>query len=438
MRKALGRPSWRVERRFDPVFREAIVRAVRPGFPTLLFAPCRGTLQKFALVAVDCGAADLVLGAGVRRRELPAGTAHFLEHQLFEGESANAFDFFAKLGASANAYTDYGETAYHVSCVDRFPEALAHLLRFVRAPHFTQDTVEKEKGIIAEEIRMYRDDPDSACLQILHEALFARHPARLDIAGTFASIRRVTPATLYEAYWAFYHPARMVVVVAADIPLGAVLAILEKTCAEAPAGHPRPWRPARRRSVSEPSRVARRWVRRHLAIPLPKLLIAFKEGATGLRGVPLLRQRFSTAFLGDLLFGPGSLFHQEAAAGGLIDEDFGFGYQGDFDFGYSLAGGRTRDPARLRAALLRAVERAGREGISSDDFERIRTKMLGGFLKTFHSPPALGRTLGGCHRAGIHLFDHARALAALKPADLVRRLAEHFRVDRSATVVAGH
>lgn len=436
---ARGGRSWRVRRIRDPFLRETLTQARRPGGPTLLHVRSRGVLQKFAAIGVGYGAAHLAFRAGGGPwRRTPPGVAHFLEHQLFEGESANAFAFFARLGASANAYTDYAETVYHVSCVDRFREALAHLVRFVCEPRFTEKTVAKERDVIAEEIRMYADDPDSVCVQGLHRALFSRHPARLDVAGTLAAIRRVTPAMLYACYRAFYHPSRMVVVVVADLPTEEVAACVARAFAEtgrAAGLGGNPWRPPRPRVWRESAGVARRAVRRVLPVALPKALVGFKEGRVGLAGPALVAQRLATVFLGDILFGPGSDLRERLTDEGLADEEFGFGYQGGPDFGYSVVGGRTRDPAALRRAILGEIARAVREGIDRDDFERVRTKAIGAFLRTFHAPSALGRILLSCHLAGTDLFDYSAVLFRMTPEALARHLREHFREDRSAMSV---
>lgn len=426
---------WRVRSLADPLTGEVILAARKTGRPAVFCAPVPGTVQKFALVAVRFGAKDRAFRSAGRWRAVPAGAAHFLEHQLFEGESVNAMERFAALGASANAYTDYGETAYHVSCVDRFGPALAELLRLVRRPAFTGETVRKEKGIIVQEIRMYQDDPDSACVQDLHRLLYARHPARDDIAGTIASVRQTSVEDLYAAYWTFYHPANMVVAAAGDVSLEGVLAAVDDAFARSASGQPRPWSRPRRRPVAEPPRVARRFARRRMEVPRPKALIAFKEIRTGLSGDTLVRQRIATMLAGDLLFGPASRFRERAVRAGLVDDDFGFGHQAGDDFGYSIVGGRTRDPARLRRETLNEIARAVDEGISPPDFERVRTKSLGSALKAFHSPSAVARSAASCHFAGVHPFAWHRILGRMAPADVAARLVEHFREALSVMAV---
>lgn len=430
------RSAWAVRERVDPLTGERFFTARRAGRPTVLCAPVPGTVQKFALVAVRFGAKDLSCRApGGAWRSLPPGTAHFLEHQLFEGESVNALDRFARLGVSANAYTDYDETAYHVACVGRFPQALAELLGFVRRPGFTAATVRKEKGIIAQEIRMYQDDPDSACAQDLHRLLYARHPVRIDIAGTVASVRRTGADDLYAAYWGFYHPANLVVAAAGKVSLEDILAATDAAFSRPVPGAPAGWRPSDRPAVREPGGVARRSSRRRMPVARPKALLGFKETRVGLRGEPLARQNVATVFAGDLLFGPASEFRESAEAEGLIDDDFGFARQSGDDFGYSVVGGRTRDPAALRRKVLARIDRVTREGVPEEDFAGIRAKSLGGNLKTFHSPSALARALVSCHFTGIDLFDYRSLLGTVGPEDLLRRVREHFREELSAMAV---
>jgi len=113
---------------------------------------------------------------------VPDGIAHYLEHKLFEGKQGDAFKLFAKTGASANAYTSFDKTAYLFSCTDNFEASLNILLDFVQSPYFTKENVEKERGIIAQEIKMYEDSPEWKSYINLLGALYQSHPVKLDIA----------------------------------------------------------------------------------------------------------------------------------------------------------------------------------------------------------------------------------------------------------------
>ena len=160
--------------------------------------------------------------------KVPDGTAHFLEHKLFENEDGDAFARYAETGADANAFTSFDKTAYLFSCTDRFADSLEILLDFVQNPYFTEKTVKKEQGIIGQEIKMYEDSPSWRVMFGLLDALYAKHGVKIDIAGTVDTIAGITPELLYTCYHSFYNPANMVLVVCGDVTAGQVLGVCDK------------------------------------------------------------------------------------------------------------------------------------------------------------------------------------------------------------------
>lgn len=150
---------------------------------------------------------------------VPDGIAHFLEHKMFEEPEGDIFATFASQGASANAFTSFDQTVYLFSATENIPANLETLVNFVQHPYFTDQNVEKEKGIIGQEIGMYRDNPDWRVYFGLIEAMYKVHPVHIDIAGTVESIGTITKETLYTCYNAFYHPSNMLLfVVGGSIP----------------------------------------------------------------------------------------------------------------------------------------------------------------------------------------------------------------------------
>jgi predicted Zn-dependent peptidase len=191
---------------------------VEPGLEVFVL-PKRGYNKKYATFATRFGSIDshfVVEGEG-QELVVPDGVAHFLEHKLFEEKEGNVFDRFAKLGASSNAFTNFTNTAYLFSSTDNFEECLEILLDFVQQPYFTEENVEKEKGIIEQEIRMYEDNPQWRIFFNLLAALYQKHPVRKDIAGTVESIRQIDKDVLYQCYRTFYHPSNMAVFVVGDV-----------------------------------------------------------------------------------------------------------------------------------------------------------------------------------------------------------------------------
>lgn len=203
----------------------------RPSFKRLrvLVRPMPGFSGIHAVCGTAFGSVDAAFELDGARVEVPAGTAHFLEHKMFESEEGDAFALYAATGASANAFTSFDKTCYLFTCTDRFEENLAILLGLVSKPYFTEQTIAKEQGIIGQEIKMYEDSPEWRLVFGVYRGLYGAHPVREDIAGTVQSIARLTPQLLYSCTDAFYSPGQLVLAVAGNVTLAQVVAAAEKT-----------------------------------------------------------------------------------------------------------------------------------------------------------------------------------------------------------------
>ncbi|MBP1577986.1 MAG: insulinase family protein, partial [Oscillospiraceae bacterium] len=208
---------------------ENYTKIEHPSGLTLMLCPMEGFSSAYALFATRYGSIDSVFAVGDGEfTEVPAGIAHFLEHKLFESEEGDAFALYAKTGASANAYTSFDRTAYLFSCTDKFDESIEILINLVTKPYFTAQTVQKEQGIIGQEIRMYDDDPEWRVYFNLLGALYHDHPLKTDIAGTVESISEITADLLYSCYHAFYNLNNMVLAVAGNFDIDTVVKACDK------------------------------------------------------------------------------------------------------------------------------------------------------------------------------------------------------------------
>ena len=184
-----------------------------PNGLTVRIVPKKGFAKKYAFLAVDFGSIDTSFTFEGKQYRVPDGIAHYLEHKMFDLPEGNAMDLFAACGAYPNAFTSYDVTAYHFTCTENFEEGLRILLRMVLTPYFTEESVEKERGIIAQEIRMYEDSAHSNVSEALFAAMFRNHPVKVSIAGTVESIEDITAQMLYDCYDAFYRPCNMILCV---------------------------------------------------------------------------------------------------------------------------------------------------------------------------------------------------------------------------------
>ena len=227
----------------------------------------------YALFATKYGSIDNAFVENGTEITVPDGIAHFLEHKLFENEDgSDSFSRFSALGADANAYTSYQRTAYLFSCTENFEESLEELLRFVTTPHFTEASVKKEQGIIAEEIRMYEDSPWDRCQRLLLCALYHHHPVKKNICGSIKSIGEITPELLYRCHRAFYHPSNMALIVCGDVNAKQVTSIVDRVLPKKEKPHT-----LERILPKEPPTVAKKRMDCRMQVSKPLFYIGVKD-----------------------------------------------------------------------------------------------------------------------------------------------------------------
>ena len=419
----------RLEPLENPVGEEILSGTAATGLRVLV-AHRPGWARTFAAFGTNFGSVDRV--GGPDGQPVPEGLAHFLEHKLFEDESGDVSDRFAAFGASTNAMTGFSGTTYVASTVTEPRRCVELLLQFVQRPHFTEALVAKEQGIIAQEIRMYDDDPDWRVFFGLLDAMYAHHPVRDNIAGTVQSIARIDPATLRRCYDLFYRPANMTLVVAGALPAGEVAEIVEADQAGRPLDR---LGPHRRVPPDEPTAVRLARLEERLPVARPRLLLGIKEGVLGGGARAVLRRELQTRILLDLLFGRSSSAWEALYADGLVDETFSASHSQEEGFGFSLVGGDSDDPDRLAQRLLGIFERARREGLDPAAFRRVRTRLLGTILRSLDSLEHVAFTLLSESFRGLAPFEELALVDAMTLEDLQARLDEHVVPDRIAVAV---
>lgn len=418
-------PDLQIERVEAGELGERMERALLPSGLTVQVLPKPGFVKKYGTFATRYGGLDssFWVPGEDERTDVPDGIAHFLEHQLFAEEDGDAMDRFSRLGAGSNAFTTHTSTTYLFSATEHFEEALGILLDFVQHPYFTEAGVRKESGIILQEIRMYQDDPRWRIDFNLRQALYVRHPFRLDVAGTPESIGRITRDLLERCYRTFYHPSNMVLTVVGDVEPERVVELVAAD--QARRGTP-PQAPIRRFRPEEPDRIERRRAEARMPVARPWVAVGFKERGGWAAGLETVRRDLVTSLLLELLFGRGSDFYARAYEEGLIDGSFGAGYTGDEDFGMSVAEGQSDEPERLVEELLAEVERARRQGVDAARFEALRKKLLGGLVQELDSPESLAYLANEAHFHGHTLFDAFAVARGLTLDEVEERLRQHL------------
>ncbi|NMB25654.1 MAG: insulinase family protein [Firmicutes bacterium] len=380
--------------------------------------------EKYAVFATRYGSIDtsfVTPGQGTVTTT-PAGVAHFLEHKLFEGPKGNVFEIFATLGASVNAYTSYALTSYLFSTTDNFNECLSTLLSFVQTPYFTQESVEKEQGIIAQEITMYEDNPAYQGFSNLLKALYHSNAVREKIAGTVTSVGLITPEILYQCHSTFYHPQNMVLFV-----VGAVepMAIVEQAEEQLAQGNYEALGALRRVYPTEPASIRESQVRTEMAVARPLCYLGFKDIVLKAKDELLKRQLISSLTL-QILFGKTSGLYNRLYEAGLIDDSFDTYYTAEETFAHAILGGSTDEPDQLVEAVLVGLEEARENGIAQEEFARQKRKSIGSFLYAFNSLEFIASNFISTHLKGSSLFSYLDILQQLTLDDVERCLEEQL------------
>lgn len=403
---------------------ETVYHEKLPNGLQVYLVPKQGFSKTYAVFTTRYGSVD----SHFRTRSgeevhVPDGIAHFLEHKMFEKKDRDVMHEFSKNGASCNAFTSFNRTAYLFSCTDKLEANLNLLLDYVQEPYFSDASVEKEKGIIGQEITMYDDNPDWKVYMNLLKAMYQRYPINIEIAGTIDSISKITKEMLYQCYETFYHPANMLLLVVGSFEPEAVMGLIRNNQA-AKEFPPAP--NIERIFPEEPAEVAKQRIEHHLPVGMPKCMIGFKEKQSGLSGEALLKRELATKLVLDIAFGTSSALYQKWYDSGLITENFDVDYSGEQDYGYSIIGADTPDPDRLAEEVKQGIAALKQSGIAQDDFERAKRKKIGQFLRSLNSVEFIANQFTNYKFNGSDLFSVVPALESITREDVEERLREHF------------
>lgn len=284
----------------------------------ILVYPKKNYASSYAMFGTRYGSIDtqFKLSGEKEFTEVPEGIAHFLEHKLFESEDLDAFQRYAATGASANAYTSFDKTCYLFSCSGDFKGSLEILLDFVTHPYFTPETVEKEQGIIGQEIKMCQDEPSWEVLFGMLRGMYKKHPVRIDIAGTVESISHITAELLYKCYGTFYNLSNMVLCVAGNVDVDTVLSVADKVLKKQPE------KKIERKFHEEPKEVCESYVEEFLPVATPVFALGYKEDVkTPERS---LKDVICSNIILELVAGKTSKLYSDMLSDGLINTAFGF------------------------------------------------------------------------------------------------------------------
>ncbi len=403
---------------------ERVIERIHASGATVAFCRKPGYMRRYACFSTRFGSVDdrYRIGGG-EEVLLPDGIAHFLEHKMFEGPEEDAFMQFSRMGASANAFTSFVGTTYLFSCVDQFLPCLEHLVRFVQQPHFTDENVEKEKGIIGQEIRMYADNPGWRVYFNLLEGLYRDHPVSKDIAGTEQTIAAIDPHILNSCWSTFYHPSNMILLAVGDEDEGGFFEAADSLLSENDLG-PKP--DVEKILTPEPQEIAQQRVVQQMPVGRSKVLFGWKDLHSGISGRERMRKELITEVMLECVFGQSGPLFEKLYRKGLIDDSFGTSYQIHTDVGHSASGGDSADPDQLLEVIRKEVTRIRERGIDVEDVHRQKRSAIGYLLRAFNSLEHIASSYCGTRFLDADPFEVVDLLSELTPQDVEKRMQEHL------------
>ncbi len=409
-----------------PRIGETVLTATLPNGLRICVVPKPGYQKKYAFFTTRYGGMDMKFNWGGTWYNTPAGIAHYLEHKMFDTEDGNALVELSQNGAEPNAFTSNAITAYYFDCTEHFEENLRILLSFVTVPYFTDESVEKERGIISQEIRMVEDTPDWQVYEKLLACLYRSSPARIPIAGTVESIAEISAETLYACHKAFYDPKNMMLCVVGDVDADTVIALAEELT---PESHGETI--ARDYGADEELTVAAKEHRSEMEVNMPQFLVGFKCPASG-DGEALLRDCLIGEMACDILLGDSSPLYHKLYDAGLINGSFGGGFDQLPGIAYLYAGGESTQPEAVSAAIVEEAQRLWREGVDETFYQQIRRASFGASLRELNSFENIALSLADGYFRGFDALRFPEVYDTIERADIERFLRENVVEERRA------
>jgi predicted Zn-dependent peptidase len=411
---------------------EQYTRIKHPSGVTICLCPMKGFSSAYALFGTKYGSVDSKFKTCNDDDivTVPAGIAHFLEHKLFENEDCDAFKLYAQTGASANAYTSFDKTAYLFLCSQNFAKNLEILLKFVQEPYFTDETVQKEQGIIAQEIKMYDDSPEWRVFFNCLESVYHNNPVRINIAGTVDTIAQIDKDLLYRCYNTFYNLNNMVISIAGAFDPLQALEICDRLL--------KPNNDIGLQTVipQEPYEVKQTVVREKLAVGMPLFMIGFKFP----NEFAAIRDNYVNynIFL-ETALGKTSKFYLDAYESGLINETFNVTVFNGRGFFLCIADGEAREPEKVYEAIKAQIKRLKQDGLNEQDFIGIKKRTYGELIRMFTSAESVANEMMNAEfdaaNSNTGMFAYTEAAAKVTFDDITKILKEFDEENSCLSIV---
>lgn len=390
---------------------------------TVIIIPKEGIQKKYMIWGTHYGSneSSFVVPQEKETTTVPNGVAHFLEHKLFEQENgSNSLDVLTALGVEANAYTTNDHTAYLFECTDHFYEAMDELMDYVQHPYFTDENVEKEKGIIGQEIMMYDDYPEWRVYLNAMQAMYHNNPVKIDIVGTIETISKIDKEILYKCYHTFYNPSNMVLVVCGDFKPEAILEEVKKRLLDTKASGE-----IKRIYPNEPEEIVQEKIEQKLEVSQPLYTIGIKDTQK-----TDVKKHIAMEILLNILIGRSSNLYKELYKEGIIYAQPSLEYEFTNIYAHALISGQSNDPQKVYQKFKEEVKKVQTESIKEEDFNRIKKMIYGGYVKEYNDVADIARMFLADTFKGINSFDYLEEIEGITVEFLEQILKDVFREEK--------
>lgn len=414
---------------------ETLYKEVLPNGLTVFLLPRPEMAKTYSMFTTNYGGKDhtfIPLGKD-EKITAPEGVAHFLEHKLFEKEDGtDVFLDFGKLGASANAYTSATETAYLFSATDNIQENVVTLLDFVQSPFFTDESVEREKDIIVQELQMYLDQPEHRSYMGILQAMYKDHPVRNEILGTEESIRSTTREDLLTSYHTFYHPSNMTFFIAGNFDVEEMATLIRDNQASKTFAAPEE---IKRFPAKESTTVAQKESRIHMPVRTPKVVVGVKEYGEEISTEEFLKKNLLQDMMIGYFFGANGPFYKELYENGHIDRSFSVSATIEKDHGFTTLGGNSDNPDELAEKVKELLLSTNDYSMSEESFTRLKKKRIGQLLRAMNSLEFIAGEFVHNYVNGLDFFDVLPKIQALTVEDMNAYIQEWISEEQLAVCI---
>ena len=406
---------------------KAFIEKLENGMKVIII-PKKNTKKKYVIWGTHFGSIDnrFIMPQTGEEVFIPDGVAHFLEHKMFEQpDGSNSLDTLMALGLDANAYTTNDHTAYLFECTDHFYDGLDELMNYVQHPYFTDENVEKEKGIIGQEINMYDDDPGWQLYMSIMDCLYKENPIKLDIAGSIESISKITPDVLYKCYNTFYHPSNMIMVLCGNFePEKLLEEVKKRLLPKENQSEIKRIYPPKEDNINKTEKTT------NMEVSTPMFMIGYKDIEN--RQENRIQKHIAIEILLNMIIGKSSDLYQELYENGALLSQPDLDYEWSSQYAHILISGFSKTPELVKQKIDETIQKMKDNGLNKEHFNRIKKKIYGDYVIEYNSISDIGRMFLADSIKNINSFDYIEEFETVTKEYAEAVLNDIFKVENEA------